>query len=173
MLPNSHYTQDPDINENDAFETSSVSDGEVDLQCILPRPSLGQVDFATSQGLRVPSEIIPSNLSIGARNTPFTEVQRFVAVDWSVTVSRKFRTWGLIHRFTTGMLPHQMETQRRSARLIRSNTNLSICFVSCFIACNTHSIDKQLRIQAQLASSCPTVASRGPPSKEICKRRNT
>ena len=44
MLPNSHYTRDPDINENGSVETPSLSDGEVDLQYILPRSSLGQVD---------------------------------------------------------------------------------------------------------------------------------
>ena len=146
-----------------------------------------QVHFATSQGLRVPSEIIPSSLSVGARSTPFTEVQRFMGVGWnstSVTISREIRIWGVIYHFTTGMLVqlnprhltfvlHPMETQRRSTRSIRSNTNLSICFVSCFIASATYSIDKPLRIQAKLASSCLTVASRGPLSKEICKRRDT
>ena len=147
-----------------------------------------QVDLATSQGLRVPGEIIPSTLSVGARNTPATELQRFVGVDRnpaSVTVSRAIKVWGLIHHFTTGMLPElnpprhlsfvllPIETQRKSARSIRSNTNLSKCFVSRLIARNTLSIDKPLHTQVKSASSCPMVVSRGSPSKEICKRKGT
>ena len=41
MLP---YTRDPDINENNSFETSPLSDDELDLQYVLPRPSLENVN---------------------------------------------------------------------------------------------------------------------------------
>ena len=49
-----------------------------------------QVDLATSQGLCVPSDIVPTSLPVGARNTPSTELQCFMDVDrnsMSVTVS--------------------------------------------------------------------------------------
>ncbi|KAF8546094.1 hypothetical protein OG21DRAFT_1491587 [Imleria badia] len=60
---------------------------EVDVECILPHPSLRlderqrifelrlrkMLDLACSSGLRVPGDPIPSSLPVGVQNTPWTE----------------------------------------------------------------------------------------------------
>ncbi|KAF8553719.1 WD40 repeat-like protein [Imleria badia] len=85
VVPSSHPSspvRDSNSKENDPVAASSVSD-EVDVEYILPHPSLGlderermfelrlrkMLDLATSTGLRVPDDIILSSLPVDVQNT--------------------------------------------------------------------------------------------------------
>jgi hypothetical protein len=103
-MPNSN------LDENEFSETSPMSD-EAGIHYILPHPSLGldkcqrifelrlrklvcssiahvqplshclQLDLATSKGLRVPHNLIPSNLPLVVRDVPWTRLESIADVD--------------------------------------------------------------------------------------------
>ncbi|KAH0828933.1 hypothetical protein J3R83DRAFT_2357 [Lanmaoa asiatica] len=118
LVPNSRPTlPTPDShqdNNNDLLETSSMS-CEVDMHSILPDPSLGLderqrifdlwlrklVDLATSTGLRIPADLIPSSSPHDTRNNSLTGLESIADGDWdsrvgsSTSMFRSTSNWDL------------------------------------------------------------------------------